>query len=88
MENLSVEEAERMLPDGEYVGTCRPQPFMNVIVAYPRSEILNIWRRHGVQRAGPNATSDGYGLYTNDGERLFIATKTATPQPAADPGEE
>ena len=73
---MTIEEAERQMADGEYVGTCRPQAFMNVVVAYPREVVLETFRLCGVQQSGPNATSDGYGLYTEDADgRLFVATK-------------
>lgn len=90
MVDLTVEEAEARMADGDHVATCRPHPFMNVVVARPRSEIIETFKRNGVQEAGPNATSEGYGLYTHDEEgRLFVAVKAATraPRTGGDGGE-
>lgn len=75
---LTPEQAEAMLPDGEYVHTFRQaRNGMLVGADWSRERLLEAFREHRVDLSGPTAVSMGHGLIVFDGESstLFVATK-------------
>jgi hypothetical protein len=77
-EFLTPEDAEAMLPDGEYVHTYSNPAYGIMIGAdWPRDEVVKLLRTHKAELAGPMATANGHGIAVLDEEkRLFIATRS------------
>lgn len=73
---LTPEQAQELLPDGDTVHTFRNGPGMLIGADWPKSRILDRFRTHGVELSGQNARTLNHGLVsTDDTGPLFIETR-------------
>jgi hypothetical protein len=73
---LTFEEAEKMLPDGEWVHTFRGGGMMMIGADWKRKDILDALKEYKPELSGEMATSMGHGLVLEDKMGyLFIATR-------------
>jgi hypothetical protein len=75
-EFLTFEQAQAMLPDGEYIHTFANPGGLLVRADWDREEVLDLLRKTQPELSGPMATGMGHGIVVSrDGRPLFIQTK-------------
>lgn len=72
---VSTNDAIKMLPDGEHIHTFRNAAGMLLGADWDRKDIIIAIKRYGVEFSGEQAKAMKHGLVLNDGSFLFIATK-------------
>lgn len=75
---VPLEEAIRRLPDEETIYVVSPVSGgrIHLGASWPREELIEALREHGVEESGPVAKSEGFGMVFHDGHGwLFIKTK-------------
>ena len=76
-DHLTYEQAVEQLADGETVHVVSNSAAGLLMGAdWPRDKVLEHFRTHAIETAGPTARAGGHGLASVQGERrLFFATK-------------
>jgi hypothetical protein len=73
---LEINEATKMLPDGDTVHTFRNSAGMLIGADWDRADVLDAIKKHGVELSGSQATAMGHGLVLEDATGfLFVETK-------------
>ena len=73
---LSIKEAEAMLPEGDTVHTIRQAGPCLIGADWTREQVLEIIKKYPPELSGPGATSMGHGIAIIDNVGpLFIETK-------------
>jgi len=73
---LTFEEAEKMLPDGDWVHTFRGGGNMMIGADWKREDVLSVMKTSKPELSGEMATSMGHGLVFEDKFGfVFVQTK-------------
>jgi len=74
---LTIEQAENLIADGEYVHTFRQGGFMLIGADWKREDILEALKIYPPELSGVSATSIGHGLvFIDKAGPVFVETKT------------
>lgn len=75
-DELTIEQAVGMLPEGEYVHTFRNPNGILIGGDWKRDELVETFNKFGVGLSGPQATAMKHGLVVKDDRGfLFVETK-------------
>lgn len=78
---LTVEQAERLLPDTPVIHTFRENGGYLLGADWTREQILERFRTHGVELSGENAMKIQHGLASEDVQGwLYIQMRTTPPE--------
>ena len=75
---LTPEEAEAMLPEGEYIHTFRGGSGIMIGADWKRESIIEAFKTRKPELSGQFATAMGHGIaFFDDNGALFVKTKEA-----------
>ena len=73
---LSIEEADKLMVDGEYVHTFRNSSFALIGADWKREDLLDAFKTYKPELSGASATAMGHGLVFIDKHGpVFVETK-------------